>query len=156
MKSGKASSAFAGRATLVVYSRSFFHCCSRSRPMPCSSRALTPITDGRLGAGADLVEAAGALGAERIQLRLRVLLVVLALLVDVAARGERLLPGAGDDDAADVVVGDRARDRLVQFRRELAVERVELVRPVQGEDRDAVRLLGEQVVCHPASLASAV
>src|SRR5438552_501895 len=110
MKSGKASSAFAGAAV------------SEAVDHP----------DGRLGAGADLVEAAGALGAERIQLRLRVLLVVLALLVDVAARGERLLPGAGDDDAADVVVGDRARDRLVQFRRELAVERVELVRPAQG------------------------
>src|SRR3989442_1863218 len=110
--------------------------------------------DGRLGARADLERGAGALGAARIELLLRVLRVVLALLVDVAARGERLLAGARDDDAADLVVGHRARDRVVQLGAELAVHRVELIGAVQREDRNAVRLLAEDRISHPASLAT--
>src|SRR5207245_6953172 len=107
---------------------------------------------GGLGGRADLVRGAGALGAARIELLLRVLRVVLALLVDVAARGERLLAGARDDDAADLVVGHRARDRVVQLGAELAVHRVELIGAVQREDRNAVRLLDGHVISRPASL----
>jgi len=35
----------------------------------------------------------------------------------MSPREKRLLPGARDDDAADLVVGHATRDRLVQFAR---------------------------------------
>jgi hypothetical protein len=113
-------------------------------------RETVDHADGRLGAGANLVEPACALGAERVELGLRVLLVVLALLVDVAAGRERLLAGAGDDDASDRRVGDGRGHRRVQLGGQLTVERVELVGAVEREDRDAVDGLGEQVVRHGA------
>src|SRR6267378_581592 len=59
-------------------------------------------SDGRLGAGADLVAAAGAHGVPVIQLRLRVPAVVLALLVNVSAGREGAVPRPRDDDAADL------------------------------------------------------
>src|SRR5262249_27739204 len=74
--------------------------------------------------------------------------IVLALLVDVAARRERARPGARDDDAADLVIGAHARDRVVQLHHQLMVHRVELVGAIQREDRDALRLLDQDVVGH--------
>src|SRR5262249_53620621 len=93
--------------------------------------------DGRLGAGADLVAAAVAHGGAGVELGLAVAAVVGALLVDVAAGREGALAGAGNDDAADAVVGLGLLDRVVQFGRELVAHGIELVRPVHRQDRDA-------------------
>ena len=101
--------------------------------------------DGGLGRRADLVAAAAAHRVALVQLRLGVLAIVLALLVDVAPGGERAVPGAGDDDAADVLVGVRLHHRVVQLRAQPMVHRVELLGTVQGEDRHAVGLLDEDV-----------
>ena len=114
-------------------------------------RETVDHADRRLRAGGEVVAGAGTHGAARVQLRLRVFLVVQALLVDVAARGERPVSRAGDDDAADVVVGRHARDGVVQFRTELLVHRVELRRTVHGQDPDAVRLFDEDVLGHRVS-----
>src|SRR5207245_4957811 len=63
---------------------------------------------------------------------------------DVAARAEGA-PGARDDDDVDAVVllgrGERLRPRVDHVAR----ERVQLVRPVQGDRRDLVLHLVEQV-----------
>jgi hypothetical protein len=114
--------------------------------------------DGGLGAGADLVAPPRANGAARVELGLRVPPVVLALLVDVAAGGERPLACAGDHDAPDLVVGAHPRDRLPQLGAQLGVHRVQLLRAIQGENRHAFGLLHEDdLVCHvllPSSLTA--
>src|SRR5206468_7395172 len=74
--------------------------------------------------------------------------VVLALLVDVAARRERPVAGAGDHDAANLVVDAHARDGLVQLGVQPLVHRVQLLRPVHGDDPDPFRSLDEDMVCH--------
>ena len=56
-------------------------------------------------------------------------------LLDVGAGRERLL-GAGDDHAADLLVGLERVDRGGQFGVELGVERVERLRPVEADDAD--------------------
>ena len=73
------------------------------------------------------------------------LTIVFALLVDVAAGGECLGAGAGDDDAADSVVGVQRLHRVVQFGRQLAVHRVQLVGAVQRDDADAVFHIDQDV-----------
>ena len=57
-------------------------------------------------------------------------------LLDVGAGGEGLLR-AGDQDAADAVVGVEGGDRLRQLGIERGVERVERLRPVEPDDADA-------------------
>jgi hypothetical protein len=104
--------------------------------------------DGRLGRRADLVAAPAARRVPRVQLGLRVLAVVLALLVDVAARGEGLRPGAGDHDAADLVVRVHRHDRVVQLGRQPVVHRVEVLGAIHGEDGHARGLLDEDVLVH--------
>src|SRR5882724_4505331 len=99
--------------------------------------------DGRLGTGADLVAAAGANGVTGVELGLTVPAIVLALLVDVAAGGERAFPGAGDHDAADLVIGAQPRDRLAQLGAELRVHRVELLGAIQGDNHHAFGFLDE-------------
>src|SRR5579885_688952 len=93
--------------------------------------------DGRLLAGGDLV---GTAGAHRVELFLGVAAVVLALLVDVAAGGNRLVAGVG------------GQHRIAQLARQQAVHRVELVGPVQGQDRDAVFLLDQDMLVGHAVL----
>src|SRR4029453_17333991 len=83
----------------------------------------------------------------------RVAPVVLALLVDVAAGGEGAVAGAGDDDAPDLVVRAHALDRLVQLGVELVAHGVELLRPIQRDDRDALGLLDDDVA-YPAGGAT--
>src|SRR4029077_4706735 len=70
--------------------------------------------------------------------------IVLTLLVDVATGGKRPAR-AGDDDAADAVIGVHRLHRIAEFRRELAVHRVELLRPVQRQDADAIFLFHKDV-----------
>ena len=57
-------------------------------------------------------------------------------LLDVGAGGERLLR-AGDQDAADAVVGIEGGDRLRQLGISARVERIERLRPVEPDDADA-------------------
>src|SRR5262249_9406489 len=96
----------------------------------------------------DLVAGSRANGRALVELRRRVLAIVLTLLVDVTARGERASSGAGDDDAADLVVGARARDGVVQLAHQLMVHRVELLGTIHGQDRDALHFLDQDVVRH--------
>src|SRR5882724_3625502 len=60
-----------------------------------------------------------------------------------AAGGDRAFPGAGDHDAADLVIGAQPRDRLAQLGAELRVHRVELLGAIQGDNRHAFGLLDE-------------
>jgi hypothetical protein len=62
---------------------------------------------------------------------------------DVGAGGKRLF-AAGQDDAADAVVGVKAFERLAQLIHELVVQGVELLGPVQGDDAhfEAFRAFG--------------
>ena len=99
--------------------------------------------DRRLGAGGDLVAAAAAASFQFLR---RVSPVILALLVDIAARRKRLLTGAGDDDAADCVVMVEFLDCLAQFARQFAVHRVELVGPVQRNDTDTVLTIDQDML----------
>ena len=73
--------------------------------------------------------------AHPILLLAGVALVVRHLLLDVAARRERLVAGAGDDQAADRVVGFEHLHRIEQLGPELAVHGIEDVRPVERDDR---------------------
>ena len=67
---------------------------------------------------------------------------------------EKARPGAGEDDAADRVVGLEPLQRVVQLAAELAVHRVELLGPVQREDADAVFDVGQDrfvVIASPST-----
>ena len=78
-----------------------------------------------------------------------VALVVRNLLLDVATRRERLVTGAGDDEAADRFVGFEHLDRTEQLVSKLAIYGVEGVRPVERDDADTVLPLDEDVLkCH--------
>src|SRR5439155_25048648 len=71
--------------------------------------------------------------------------VVRKLLVDVAAGGKRAA-GAGQDDAADRIVGVEALHRVVQLADQPPVHRIEFVGPVQGDDADAVFRFDQDVL----------
>src|SRR5271155_4401504 len=69
--------------------------------------------------------------------------------MDVAAGGKGPVSGAGDDDAADRVVGVELLDRFAHLARQLAVHRIELVGAVEGDDADAVfRIDQDMLVTH--------
>ena len=86
--------------------------------------------DHRLAHARDAIPVAGEVAHEGVHVGLA------CHLLDVGAGRERLL-GAGDDHAADVVVGlervDRGGQLLVDQR---GVERVERLRPVEADDAD--------------------
>src|SRR5690606_1625571 len=67
---------------------------------------------------------------------------------DVGAGAEGLLAGAGEDDAADVVVGVEAGDggnkRIGHLRR----HRVQLFRAIDGDDADEAVALDPDVLAH--------
>jgi hypothetical protein len=75
--------------------------------------------------------------AVRIQLLLRVAAIILALLVDIAASRKGAVSSAGDDDAANRLVGIHLLDRFVQFARQLPVHSAELVGTIEGHDPHA-------------------
>ena len=64
--------------------------------------------------------------------------------LDVAA-GAPAAPGPGNDDRAAFVVGRKPFERFLQPRRHRRRQRVEPLRPVQGQGRDAVFAGFEQV-----------
>jgi hypothetical protein len=75
--------------------------------------------------------------------------VVVRLLFDVATYRERLVAGAGDDEATDRVVGFEQFHRVEQLGTELAVHGVEGLGPVERDDADTVLPLDQDVfVCH--------
>jgi hypothetical protein len=61
-------------------------------------------------------------------------------LTDVGARYESLFAHTREDDAAHRGVGIQFRDRDIEFADDHRVQRVEFVRPVDGDDGDAVIL----------------
>src|SRR5262245_30343221 len=75
-----------------------------------------------------------------------VTLVVLNLLLDVATRRQRVVAGAGDDEAADPGVGLEQHHRIEQLVSELAVHVVKGLRPVECDDADTVLPLDEDVL----------
>ncbi|MCY1547698.1 hypothetical protein D9M68_837680 [compost metagenome] len=95
----------------------------------CGDDRLAPVADAVGG------------GEEVLEVDLRVLLV--GHLLDVRPGGEGL-GRAGDDQAADPGVGFQAVQRLVEFGDQLAVQRVERLRPVQGDQADALAHLDQQ------------
>src|SRR5262245_65867590 len=113
-------------------------------------------SDGRLRARRDLVAAAGAHGAASVHLVRGVLAVVFTLFVDVAARGERAAPGAGDDDAADALVGAGADDCLVKLGAQLMVHGVEVLGTIHREDRHTLHLFHDDVVGHAFLLSGGI
>ena len=75
-------------------------------------------------------------------------------LLDVGAGGEGLL-AAGDQQAADRVVGLEGVDRLAELDHERPIERIERLRPVEPDDADAAFGFDDDVwVAHGCLLAS--
>ena len=60
---------------------------------------------------------------------------------EVVAGREGTVAGAGHDHHLDFVVGDRGIEELVQELQHVAVERVQLLRPVEGNPRGGTALL---------------
>src|SRR5581483_10543825 len=60
---------------------------------------------------------------------------------DVGARGERLRPRAGEDDRADVVGPADVAERAGEVAERRGVERVQRLRPIDRDRRDAVGAL---------------
>src|SRR5262249_52788524 len=103
--------------------------------------------DRRLGARGDLEDAPGI--AHALLLLAAKALVVFHLLLDIATRRERLVAGAGDDQAADRVVALEGLHRVEQLGSEPAVHGVEGIRPVEGDDADPLlALYQDMLVCH--------
>jgi len=97
-----------------------------------------------IGAGRDLEDAPWI--AHAILLLAGVALIVRHLLLDVAARRERLVAGTGDDQAADGIVGFEGLHRIEQLSPELAVHGVEDVRPVERDDPNPVFALHQNML----------
>jgi hypothetical protein len=106
----------------------------------------------RLGAGADFIAAAAADGATHVQLFLGVGDIILALLVDITTCRKCPVPGSCDDNAPDCLVRLRLLDRVVQFRAQLPIHSVELVRTIQGENCHAVCLFDQDILVGHAFL----
>src|SRR5436309_774357 len=64
--------------------------------------------------------------------------------LDIAA-GAPAAPGAGDDDRTAIMVGRKALQRLLEALRHRRRQRIQALRPVQGQGRDAVVAGFEQV-----------
>jgi hypothetical protein len=71
-------------------------------------------------------------------------------LPDVRPGDERLGPGARDDQAPQRRVGSRRLDGGRQFLEDVRVESIQLVGPVDREDPDRLRGLGQDEVAHHA------
>jgi hypothetical protein len=70
-------------------------------------------------------------------------------LVDVGAGREGALAGAGDDDGLDRIILLEAGERVVDLAHQIEAQRVQFVRPVQGDEPDTVEpLADDEVVCH--------
>ena len=67
-------------------------------------------------------------------------------LVDVGTGDERLFARAGDDDCADCVVGLEIERDAPQLVERVAIEGVENLRPVDGDDGDGAVAVQQKVV----------
>ncbi len=59
---------------------------------------------------------------------------------DIAARDERPVAGSGQNNSLDGCVFARHPERLSQFGNDLPIQRIQLLRPVYGDERKPIRI----------------